>query len=129
MFKALIIGLGGFLGAVARFGLSHLVHRFTDGPFPSGTLAVNVLGSLLVGSLMGVVTAKRFEWLTLNLLPFLLIGFLGSFTTFSAVAYETFDFLHANNFRSAAMILAANVLLGLLAVVFGWAAVRLLTRG
>jgi len=114
--KLLLIGIGGFLGAIARYGLSGLLSRET---FPMGTLAVNVLGCLVMGNLMGLVLERqlfspetRLLWLT---------GFLGAFTTFSTFGFETFVLLRDESTRLLALVsVAANVVLGLGAVVFGW---------
>ena len=101
MLKLLVVGLGGFLGAVARYGLSGLVHRYTSGSFPAGTLVVNVLGCLLIGGLACLVEERQL--FTPEARLFLLIGFLGSFTTLSTVGYETFEFLRAGDFGMAGL--------------------------
>ena len=59
MGNLLIVGCGGFLGAVTRYGLSGLVHRYYGGGFPLGTLAVNVLGGLLLGAIMALVQDRQ----------------------------------------------------------------------
>jgi len=122
MLKVLVIGLGGFVGAITRYGLSGLVHRYSDSTFPLGTLAVNVLGCLAIGGLMCLVQER--EFFTPNARLFLLIGLLGSFTTFSTVGYETFELLRGGSFTMAAMNVLANMLLGLIAVMLGWFAIR-----
>jgi CrcB protein len=124
MFKLLIVGLGGFLGATARYGLAGLVHRYANGSFPSGTLVVNASGCFLVGGLMCLAEERQF--FTTETRLFLMIGFLGSFTTLSAVGYETFEFLRAGDFRMAVVNAAANLLLGVAAVVLGWMGIRAL---
>ena len=122
MFKLSIIGLGGFLGAIARYGLSGLVHRYANGSFPAGTLAVNLLGCFLIGALMFLVEARQL--FTPETRLFLLIGFLGSFTTLSTVGYETFELLRAGDVRLAAVNAVANLLLGVVAVGLGWTGAR-----
>ncbi len=114
--KLLIVGTGGFIGAVARYGLSGLVHRYFEGSFPYGTLFVNVVGCFVIGVLMSLVEDGhifRPEWRL-----FLMIGLLGSFTTFSTLGFETLELLKDSEF------LAANVTLGVGAVALGWVAVR-----
>jgi len=119
----LCIGLGGFFGAIARYGLSAAVHGLADsriGSFPIGTLVVNLLGCLLLGFCAHLI-AGRFA-IDHELGIGLTVGFLGSFTTFSAFAHETF--LLARNGLPILMwlnILASNTL-GLFAV---WAGYRL----
>jgi CrcB protein len=124
MFKLLVVGLGGFLGAVARYGLAGLVHRYTIGSFPTGTLVVNLSGCLLIGGLMCLVEERQL--FTPETRLFLIIGFLGSFTTLSTVGYETFALLRAGDIRIAIVNAAANVLLGVVAVILGWVGARAL---
>ena len=123
--KLLIVGTGGFIGAIARYGLSGLVHRYFEGSFPYGTLFVNVIGCFVIGVLMSLVEDGhlfRPEWRL-----FLMIGLLGSFTTFSTLGFETFELLRDSEFRAASLNLAANVILGVGAVALGRIAVRFLT--
>ncbi|MHC4777840.1 MAG: fluoride efflux transporter CrcB [Planctomycetota bacterium] len=122
MLKLLVIGLGGFLGALARYGLSALVQRFSSSPFPAGTFIVNAMGCLLMGALMCLVEERRAIGPETRL--FLQIGLLGSFTTFSSVGYETFAFLRAGDYRMALVNAGANLLLGLAAVAVGWFSVK-----
>lgn len=120
--KLLIVGTGGFIGAVARYGLSGLVHRYFEGSFPYGTLFVNVVGCFVIGVLMSLVEDGhlfRPEWRL-----FLMIGLLGSFTTFSTLGFETLELLRDSDFRAASLNLAANVILGVGAVALGRIAVR-----
>ena len=124
MLKLLIVGLGGFLGAIARYGLSGLVHRVANGSFPTGTFAVNVLGCFLIGGLMCLVEQRQFFAPETRL--FLLIGFLGSFTTLSTVGYETFEFIRAGDIRMAVVSGTANLVLGVTAVGLGWIGARAL---
>jgi CrcB protein len=125
MLKLLYVGLGGFFGAVARYGLSGLVQDRSSGTYPFGTLAVNVLGCLLIGLLMYMVTARQLFSPQTRL--FLMIGLLGSFTTFSTVGYETFHYLRLERFGLALANVGANILLGLGAVAAGWVAGKMLT--
>lgn len=122
--KLLVVGLGGFVGAIARYGLSGLVHRWFSGAFPAGTLVVNVTGCLAIGLLMSLVEDRQL--LSPGARLFLMIGLLGSFTTFSTFGYETFECLRENDLRGAALSVLANVFLGLGAVVLGRAVARLL---
>jgi CrcB protein len=124
MIKLFVIGLGGFCGAIARYGLSGLVHRFSNASFPTGTLAVNVLGCFVFGVLACLVQERQF--FTENTRMLLLVGLLGSFTTFSTVGYETFGYLRDNDYWSAAVNASANMFLGVAAVAIGWIGVKAL---
>ena len=124
MGNLLIVGCGGFLGAVTRYGLSGLVHRYYGGGFPLGTLAVNVLGCLLLGAIMALVQDRQL--FAPNMRIFVTIGILGAFTTFSTFGYESSALLHDQEFRLASLNVVANVVLGLAAVELARSAVRFL---
>ena len=86
----LCIGLGGFFGAIARYGLSAIVHALADsrvGSFPIGTLVVNLLGCLLLGFCAHLISG-RFA-ISHELGIGMTVGFLGAFTTFSTFAHES----------------------------------------
>jgi CrcB protein len=110
----------GFLGTVARYWLQGAVQRATGMTFPYGTLAVNVLGSFLVGFL-ATLLLERYAVSPLWRSS-LLIGFCGGFTTFSALAYETFELARTGDPGRAVLNLAAHVALGMAAVWIGYAA-------
>jgi CrcB protein len=120
--EILVIGVGGFIGAIARYGLSGLVQRVAGASFPAGTLLVNVVGCALIGAVMCLVQERQL--LAPSMRRFLVVGLLGGFTTFSAVAYETFELLRGGDWRLAMVNAVANVLLGLAAVALGWVGVR-----
>ena len=122
MDKILIVGVGGFLGACARYLLSGAAQRLHGGTFPLGTLAVNVLGCLLIGVAMAV--AEERSLLGPNARLFIMMGLLGSFTTFSTFGYETVELLRDGELRWALYSAAANFVLGVGAVVAG----RFLTK-
>ncbi len=117
-----MLGLGvavaGAAGAVCRYLLDGAVQERWGGPFPMGTLVVNVLGSLLLGALVGL--ADRAPGLG-ALRTVLGAGFAGGFTTFSTLMFETAVLLRDGARRYAAANLAANVVGGLLALVAGLA--------
>ena len=115
---ALLVFLGGGLGAVCRWALSSGVHALAGARFPLGILLCNVLGSLAIGFLAGTLSAREQP----HLPPFLITGFLGSFTTFSTFALDTrnlFDHGHP-------ALAAANVLLSVALSLAGvWLGARL----
>jgi len=84
----LFVGVGGFLGAVSRYGLSRLVHaNFSSSHVPMGTITVNVIGAFLLSFLL---TANYYKFnLPTQTILLLGTGFLGAFTTFSTFTHET----------------------------------------
>jgi CrcB protein len=122
MLKWSIVGIGGFLGAISRYGLSGVAQRYANSSFPAGTLAVNIVGCFVIGGLMYFVEMRGL--LTPETRLFLQVGFLGSFTTLSAVGYETFQLIRAGDFVLAVVNAGANVVLGVTAVMLGWIAAR-----
>jgi CrcB protein len=122
MQSVMLVGMAGAAGAVARYGVSLLAVRLLGDRFAFGTLAVNVLGCLLLGALL---EAERHTPLVTHPLRLLLaVGFLGAFTTFSTFGWETFRYLQDGAANLAALNVAANLVLGLLAVWAGWGMAR-----
>lgn len=122
MTRVMLVALLGALGAVARYGLSGWVTRLTrDAAFPYGTLGVNLLGSFVLGLLMGLTTGGALD-LPPRLRVGLAIGFLGAFTTFSTFSYETLEALRVGQLRIAALNVVVSVAGGLLACWLGWTA-------
>ena len=117
MLQLIIIGFGGFFGAIARYWLSGFVMRSFDTNFPHGTLAVNVFGCFALGFLMTIFDERVF--VNTELRSFLTIGFLGALTTFSTFGFETISLLKAQEFVAAFANIGASLLLGLIAVYFG----------
>ncbi len=117
MVKLLAIGIGGFLGAIARYGLSGLVHRWVGGPFPIGTFAVNIAGCFLIGTLVGF--AEQRPGTSPEVQALLGIGFLGSFTTFATFGYETLELVRLGHHRWALLTIVGSVLVGVAAVAVG----------
>jgi CrcB protein len=118
MFRLLIIGSGGFLGAISRYLLSGFAHKLVKNFwFPYGTLTVNVLGCFFIGLLSGMAENRQF--FTPETRAFLLIGFLGSFTTFSTFSYETLGLARDGLFGGAFLNLSLQIVLGLFGVWLG----------
>jgi CrcB protein len=119
---AALVGIGGFIGALARYGLTGFVQKqFPMSVFPFGTLAVNLLGCFLIGVLAGLAEDRQYfgpEFRT-----FALIGVLGGFTTYSTFGFETFAMLRDADFLHAAANVAIHVIAGLALVWVGFGAV------
>jgi CrcB protein len=118
MIKTLIfIAGGGAFGAVSRYAASLGVYSIFGRAFPYGTLFVNVAGSFLMG-VLSIMLLER-----LNLGPEwragILVGFLGSFTTFSAFSLETLNLLEQGDLGRALLNIVLSLLLCIIAVWFG----------
>lgn len=112
----LVIGLGGFLGANARYLLAlWSADRFGTG-FPYGTMIINVTGSFLIGLLVTLVDRLG---LSDEYRLLFVVGFLGAYTTFSTFSFEALALVEAGRYLTAAGYIAGSVLLGLLAVTAG----------
>jgi CrcB protein len=122
--KWLTVAVAGGLGSAARFALAGLVQRLTGPAFPWGTLAVNATGCLLFGVVAGALESR--VALDQALRPFLLIGFMGAFTTFSTFAFESTAMLADRQWGFLAANVLGQNLLGLALVVVGLALGRLL---
>lgn len=120
--SVVMVGLGGMLGAVMRFGIIHLVRDGMGYASPYGTLAVNVIGSFLIGVL--TVLAAQGLHLSAQARLFLLPGMLGGFTTFSAFAMDSVTFFERAQHIEALAYIAASVLMSLLAAYSGMALMR-----
>ena len=118
MIRIVLVGVGSLVGGVLRYGLSTWVHRVLDNPwFPYGTLAVNVLGCLVIGFLAGLAETRTA--FTSEARLFLFVGILGGFTTFSSFALETFSLARDTQNVAALINIGLQLILGLLAVWIG----------
>ncbi len=111
----IFIALGGAGGAVSRYLLANVVHNWSNHHhIPFGTLAVNVLGSFLIGILYVLIVEKMVihqDWRGV-----LMVGFLGAFTTFSTFSLESISLLEQGEITSALFYILASVTLCILAV-------------
>ena len=112
----LLIGLGGGLGAIARYWVNQLV-IIQFGSSLLGTFLANISGSFILGVLLGLLSSH--PTLSIEIRMFLAVGFLGSYTTFSTLSMATVYLLQKGDITIAAINLGASVLLGLVAAVAG----------
>ena len=125
MDKVWAVGIGGFLGAILRYGIGGWMGRLKAGwTFPVETLVINVSGCLVVGLLVGISESRGVFPATTR--AFLLIGLLGGFTTFSTFGYETFQLLRDGQWSGAFLSTALQMFLGIGGVWAGHALARLL---
>ncbi len=113
--SCVLVGAGGFLGAVARYLVTLGVSGAVRTPFPVATFLINVTGSFLIG-VLGVLVARRMTASPEVVRLALAVGFLGAFTTFSAFELETDVMLRDGRGLLAAAYVGASVAVGLLAV-------------
>lgn len=123
MMLILAIALGSAAGGVARYAIGALVQRAAGSPFPLGTFAVNVLGSLLLGYLVrhAVVSPQA---LALEARAALTVGFCGGFTTFSTFTLETARLIESGRLWMAAAYAGGSALVSLLALFVGMTLAR-----
>lgn len=115
--KILLIALAGALGTLARYGLAGLTQRLTNTYLPWGTFAVNVLGCFSAGLLWALFEQR---WaVSGETRAIVMIGFLGAFTTFSALILETGEMVRATEWGYAAFNLALHVVFGFAALYAG----------
>ncbi|MFN2593379.1 MAG: fluoride efflux transporter CrcB [Actinomycetota bacterium] len=121
MKTALWVGVAGFFGAMARYGVAGLVSR-VDESFPWGTFVINVSGCFVLGFLVALFTHHLVVHPDLRIA--LTVGFLGAYTTFSTFALETFELGETHDVGLAVLNVGLSVTTGLAAVWLGTIAAR-----
>ena len=122
--QLLLIGTGGFIGSIARFLVSKLNTRVEWFSIPIGTLTVNVVGSLLIGFLIGI--SEKSPILTVEWRMFLMVGLCGGFTTFSSFSGENLVLLKNGQILPLLLYTALSVFLGFTAVYLGYISTKLM---
>ena len=112
-----LIGVGGFAGALTRYAVDGWVSARTAAAFPFGTLVVNLTGSVLIGILFAMTVERGV--LSAELRGPLMIGFLGAYTTFSTLALESWRLAEDGSLLLATLNLGGSVVLGVVAVIAG----------
>lgn len=121
--KTLIyIAIGGAIGSVARYLLSKTIQQHWVGAFPWGTMAVNLLGCLLIGILYGLF--EKHNILSADMRLLLMVGICGGFTTFSTFMNESLSLMRGGEMLLCALYIGGSVALGLVAVYLGQMIIR-----
>ena len=116
------IALGSALGGVGRYLVGALVQRTAETTFPTGTLAVNITGSFLLGLIIRY--AIETPSVTPEMRAFLTIGLCGGYTTFSTFSFETARMMEDGEWTRAAVYVALSLLVSVGAMFLGFAAAR-----
>ncbi len=119
------LALGGVLGTLARYSLGGWVHTWAGVAFPWGTLAINLLGSFLLGL---AIRGAELSSFSPELRSMLTVGFCGAFTTFSTFTFETISLMQEGAWVRASLYAFGSLGLGLMAMALGLSAATLLLR-
>ena len=119
----LVVGLGGFLGANARYLMAHWIGERYGTSFPYGTLVINVSGSFIIGLFLVLITDRYMVHPNWRL--FFSVGFLGAYTTFSTYSFESLVLILSGAWFLGLINLIGSVVLGLGATLCGMALARL----
>ena len=117
MLNCVIVGLGGFIGAVLRYLISLIPIKNPDS-FPINTFIINILGALIIGII--AFTAAKNQNLDAKLILFLKVGICGGFTTFSTFTNESLLMLRTGQLLPLALYAGGSLVLGLCAAALGY---------
>lgn len=124
MKQLLLVGVGGFIGSIARYLVSKLNLYWHFLSIPMGTLTVNIVGSFIIGIIAGISTKS--EIISPDLRLFLMVGICGGFTTFSSFTNENMMLMQNGQFLTALIYTGSSILFGFLAVYLGYILTNLL---
>jgi len=119
----LLVGLGGFIGGIARHLTTVAMTRLFPSAFPYGTFTANMIGCFIIGVLYGL--SERFSWLTPPWRLFLMTGLCGGYTTFSSFAYENIALLQGTEYGTFALYTLGSLSIGLLSVWGGMTLIKM----
>lgn len=120
----LIVGLGGFIGTVARFLISRYFQVNFTSVFPWSTFVVNIVGCLLIGIIYGI--SEKGQVLSPEIRLFLTVGICGGFTTFSTFSNDAFILIREQEWFRFALYTSLSVFIGLMAVYIGRLIIKLI---
>jgi CrcB protein len=124
MYPVLLVGIGGAIGSVARYGSGVLVARLWPTTFPLATMLVNITGSLVMGLFIGWLARTEPAWQA-DARLFFAVGVLGGFTTLSSFSLDTVVLMERGELGHAALYVLGSVVVSVLALLVG----LLITRG
>ncbi|CAB1244717.1 fluoride efflux transporter CrcB [Clostridium sp. WLY-B-L2] len=108
----LLVGTGGILGSIARYGIGKTISKHVNARFPVGTFVINITGAIM----LGILTSAQFGT---NMYLFLGDGFLGAYTTFSTFMYEGFNLFKDNEKLNAFVYTLSSVIIGIIGFSIG----------
>jgi len=114
-----LVGLGGFFGAIARYLVDGWIAERAGATFPFGTLVVNLSGAFVLGFLFALAVERGI--LPAAIRPPVFIGFIGAYTTFSTLALESWRLIESGSYVLGVVNLVGSIVLGIVAVVAGLA--------
>ena len=127
MINYILVAAGAAIGGTLRYWLTDVAHKIIETTFPIGTLAVNVIGSFILGILVYYLDSN--ELLSSYMKVLLMIGFCGGFTTFSSFSFETMELFRNSEYLLGIGYILLNVFLTLAALVLAIIIAKALTRG
>src|SRR5690349_22902546 len=123
MYPVLLVGIGGALGSIARYGSGILVGRVWPSAFPLATMLINISGSLLMGLFIGFLARTTPAWQA-DARLFFAVGVLGGFTTLSSFSLDTVVLIERGELGQAADYVLGSVLISILALFAGLLVMR-----
>lgn len=123
--RYLMVGLGGFLGAIARYSLGTLINDRMGSRFPYGTFVVNCTGCFAIGVVMALIAGRPSMHVYWRLL--IPIGFIGGYTTFSSFEYETLAAMREGALAVGLLNVGLSVIVGFICVWLGMVCGKALT--
>ena len=120
----LLVGVGGALGAMARYGVGALIAP-TANSFPTATFLVNIIGSIAMGLLVGYL-ARMTPQYQAEIRLFVAVGIFGGFTTFSSFSLEAFTLLERGEYVLATLYIVGSVLLSIAGLMMGLWSMRVM---
>jgi CrcB protein len=118
----LLVGIGGALGAMARYGTNTVIGSLANG-FPTSTLVVNIVGSVAMGLLIGILARTTPQYQN-EIRLFVAVGVFGGFTTFSSFSLDAITLFERGDYLLATIYIVGSVLLALAGLMFGLWVVR-----